>query len=172
MPELLNEVGLHRIQRVPTTEKTKSRVHSSSVLVSVVLPEMQLQISNEIKESDLSISWFSGTGAGGQHRNKHQNSCRIIHIPTGICATAQTRSQINSKQQAIDEIKRKVILLADKQSSFAVQSLIAQQMKKAQALSSRRRTYRFQEGLVHDHVSGKSTTAQKFFNGLVDILWQ
>lgn len=146
-------------------------MHSSSVLVSVVLPSMKPKADFSFNEKDLTISWFSGTGAGGQHRNKHQNSCRITHNPTGITATAQTRSQSSSKQFAIDEIKRKILHTVAKDSSFASQQLIIEQMQAAQKISSRRRTYRFQENMVHDHVSGKSVTTNKFFAGCIDLIW-
>ena len=101
---LENEPGGHRIQRVPPTER-KGRVHTSTVTVAVVDPQV---ISTVISEHDLEIEWFSGTGAGGQYRNKHQNSCRITHIPTGIVATAQCRSRENSYNEAMATIVNKV----------------------------------------------------------------
>ena len=59
----------------------------------------------KLTEDQFRFEWFSSTGGGGQHRNKHQNSCRITHIPSGIVATAQTRSRQNSLEQAMSNIQ-------------------------------------------------------------------
>lgn len=162
---------MHRIQRVPTTEKTKSRVHTSSVFVNVVLPDQIVFKSTDVKEDDLTVSWFSGTGAGGQHRNKHQNSCRITHKPTGIVVCAQTRSQVTSKQQAVEELQRKLKQQANADVIVDTQSLIQKQLHDAQKLSSRRRLYRFQEGLVYDCVSNKKLNIEKYMTGQIHLIW-
>jgi len=96
LTKLENESGGHRIQRVPPTER-KGRVHTSTVTVAITDPELRVE---EYKDSDFKIEWYSGTGAGGQHRNKHQNSCRITYLPTGQTATAQHRSRQNSLLEA------------------------------------------------------------------------
>ena len=99
-----NEPGGHRIQRVPPTER-KGRVHTSTVTVAIV---DQSTPTIKVADADLKIEWYSGTGAGGQHRNKHQNSCRITHIPTGILATAQCRSRENSLAEARKTIEERL----------------------------------------------------------------
>ena len=58
----------------------------------------------EFNERDFKIEWYSGTGAGGQHRNKHQNSCRLTYLPTGQIVTAQCRSRENSLNEAKTEM--------------------------------------------------------------------
>ena len=103
---LENEPGGHRIQRVPPTER-KGRVHTSTVTVAVVDRTTEIG-SVAIPQHDLKIEWYSGTGAGGQHRNKHQNSARVTHIPSGIVVTAQCRSRQNSFEQAMTEIQHRV----------------------------------------------------------------
>ena len=100
-----NEPGGHRIQRVPPTER-KGRVHTSTVTVAVLDPSIA---QTAIQDRDLRVEWYSGTGAGGQYRNKHQNSCRITHIPTGIQATAQCRSRENSYTEARAAIEQRVL---------------------------------------------------------------
>ena len=91
--QLDNEAGGHRIQRVPPTER-KGRVHTSSVTVAVIDPSISTDTSyTQIDDSDFSVEWFSGTGKGGQHRNKKKNSCKMTHIPTGIMETRQGRKR-------------------------------------------------------------------------------
>ena len=94
--QLEKEAGGHRIQRVPPTERN-GRIHTSTVTVAIIDPDLQVK---EYTDSDFKIEWYSGTGAGGSHRNKHQNSCRIIYLPTGQTATSQCRSRQNSLEQA------------------------------------------------------------------------
>ena len=163
-----NEPGGHRIQRVPPTER-KGRVHTSTVTVAVIDAESPA-IEQTIPNSDLKIEWYSGTGAGGQHRNKHQNSCRITHIPTGAVATAQCRSRQNSFEEAMADIQRRV----DEQQRRQYNSNIASN-RKAQVGTGMRgdkiRTYRFQDDVVQDHISGKRGSVKRVLNGHFDTLW-
>lgn len=65
---------------------------------------------NTVRKTDLRIDWFSGTGAGGQHRNKHMNSCRMTHIPTGIVAQSQDeRSREANKRKAFRRLAEKLV---------------------------------------------------------------
>jgi peptide chain release factor 1 len=163
---LYNESGGHRIQRVPPTER-KGRVHTSTVTVAVVDPA---EVTASIKDSDLRIEWYSGTGAGGQHRNKHQNSCRITHIPTGTVATAQCRSRQNSLDQALSTIHKTV----DKQVQNQYNNSIASDRKQQVGSGMRGdkiRTYRFQDDVVKDHVTNKSNSVKRLLSGNFDLLW-
>lgn len=163
-----NECGGHRIQRVPPTER-KGRVHTSTVTVAVI-DRIEGIGPSTIPESDLKIEWYSGTGAGGQHRNKHQNSCRITHMPTGLVATAQTRSRQNSYNLAVAEIQQQVQTMIQNKhmSELAVN-------RKTQVGSGMRgdkiRTYRFQDDRVQDHNTGKVASTKKVLQGNFDLLW-
>ena len=163
-----NEPGGHRIQRVPPTER-KGRVHTSTVTVAVIDRIEGIRPST-IPQSDLRIEWYSGTGAGGQHRNKHQNSCRITHIPSGEVATAQCRSRQNSLDMAMADIQQRV----DNQHQRSYNSNIASN-RRAQVGSGMRgdkiRTYRFQDDVVQDHNSGKKSSVKRVLNGNFDLLW-
>lgn len=167
LTELNNETGGHRIQRVPPTER-KGRVHTSTVTVAVIDPQTRVEV--QFNERDFNIDWYSGTGAGGQHRNKHQNSCRITHIPTGIVATAQCRSRENSLNEA-----RATIL--DRLNGRAAGEANAEQagIRKAQVGSGmrgdKRRTYRFQDDTVKDDVTGKTASVKKIMAGNFPLLW-
>jgi peptide chain release factor 1 len=128
-------------------------------------------ISTVIAEHDLEIEWYSGTGAGGQHRNKHQNSARVTHLPTGIVVTAQCRSRENSKAQAVAEIQQRV----DNLLKTAYNSGIASD-RKAQVGSGMRgdkiRTYRFQDDVVKDHMTDKVASVKKVLAGNFNLLWR
>jgi peptide chain release factor 1 len=127
-------------------------------------------ISTVIRDHDLQIEWYSGTGAGGQHRNKHQNSCRITHTPTGITAKAECRSRTNSLAEATVAIQQRVDqLLQSKYNNDLATD------RKSQVGSGMRgdkiRTYRFQDDRVQDHVTGKTATTKKVLAGNFDLLW-
>ena len=126
---------------------------------------------SSIPQSDLKIEWYSGTGAGGQHRNKHQNSCRITHLPSGVIATAQTRSRQSSFEQAMTAIQNAV----DKSAERQYNSNIASDRKRQVGSGMRGdkiRTYRFQDDSVQDHITGKRATCSQILKGNVDLLWQ
>lgn len=161
-----NESGGHRIQRIPPTER-KGRIHTSTVTVAVMASFYQKQ---EVREGDLKIEWYSGSGAGGQHRNKHMNSCRLTHVPTGHVATAQTRSRQNSYQLALKAITERV-----EASATAKHGREESHDRKQQVGSGMRgdkiRTYRFQDDMVKDHQTGASATCTKVLAGFFDLLW-
>jgi peptide chain release factor 1 len=164
---LYNESGGHRIQRVPPTER-KGRVHTSTVTVAVIDPAVQ-RIS--VEDKDLRIEWYSGTGAGGQHRNKHQNSCRITHIPTGIVATAQCRSRENSlaeaKQSIMERIDNKFKTQYNNEVACDRKSQVGSGMR-----GDKIRTYRFQDDVVKDHISDKVASVKRVLGGNFDLLWK
>jgi len=135
-----------------------------------VIDTTESQRAVTIPSIDLKIEWYSGTGAGGQHRNKHQNSCRITHIPTGAVATAQTRSRQNSYEQALSEIHRRVI----DQTKAMMESDVAQNRRQQVGSGMRGdkiRTYRFQDDRVQDHITGKVANTKKVLQGNFDLLW-
>ena len=64
-----------------------------------------------LTKKDFKLEWYSGSGAGGQHRNKHQNCCRIIHIESGLSANGtSSRSRVTNQREAFEELARKVLL--------------------------------------------------------------
>lgn len=163
---LYNEPGGHRIQRVPPTER-KGRVHTSTVTVAVIDSK---ELTTTLREEDLRIEWYSGTGAGGQHRNKHQNSCRITHIPTGIVATAQCRSRENSlveaKQAIAERVDNKFKTIYNNELASDRRSQVGSGMR-----GDKIRTYRFQDDIVKDHISDKTASVKKVLAGNFDLLW-
>jgi len=137
------------------------------VTVAITDPEIQVK---EYKDSDFKIEWYSGTGAGGQNRNKVLNSCRITHIPSGIISTAQTRSRPSSlmiaKNSLIEKIKS-----ADKIQQMSETSLNRKSQVGSGMRGDKIRTYRFQDDVVKDHISGKSASVNKVLKGFFDLMW-
>ena len=124
-----------------------------------------------VNERDLKTEWYSGTGAGGQHRNKHQNSCRLTHVPSGTVVTAQCRSRENSYAQALAEIQRRV----DKNFTLCYNAKVSEDRKQQVGSGMRGdkiRTYRFQDDRVQDHQSMNEASVKKVMNGNFDLLWK
>jgi len=168
--QLDNEAGAQRLQRVPPTER-RGRVHSSTVTVAV-LDQSQADLGpyKRRESDDYTIEWYSGSGAGGQHRNKHQNSARITHIPTGIVKTAQTRSRQNSLQEAMSAINEELDRICGKVSWEYKNDARKEQVGSGER-SDKRRTVRFQADEVVDHINGKRMTAKEYMRGGMEKLW-
>jgi peptide chain release factor 1 len=166
LSKLQNEAGGHRIQRVPPTER-KGRVHTSTVTVAITDPELRVE---EYKESDFRIEWYSGTGAGGQHRNKHQNSCRMTYLPTGQTATAQCRSRQNSLESAKQALLE--TLNSQARREFKQNLDIDRKLQVGSGMRGDKiRTYRLQDDSVKDHNTGASATVSKVMRGYFDLMW-
>ncbi len=127
-------------------------------------------VQTVIKQSELRIEWYSGTGAGGQHRNKHQNSCRITHVPTGCVATAQCRSRENSLAEAMSTIHVRVNNLVQSNHNTSQAENRKQQVGSGMR-GDKIRTYRFQDDVVKDHVTNKAASTKKVLQGKFDLLW-
>ena len=169
--ELLdNESGGHRLQRVPPTER-RGRVHSSTVTVAV-LDDSRADVSSYMRRDrdDYTIEWYSGSGAGGQFRNKHQNSARVTHVPSGLVRTAQTRSRENSLRVAMAALNEELDRLAGAVSGRA-ENLIRREQVGSGQRSDKRRTIRFQHDEVIDHASGRRMSAKEYMKGFVEKLW-
>jgi peptide chain release factor 1 len=100
----------------------------------------------KLTKKDFKINWFSGTGAGGQHRNKHQNCCRITHIETGISATGQnSRSRTTNQREAFETLGSRLI---------SYYSAINEGLMDREMSTERVRTYNKSRNEVIDHKSG------------------
>ena len=148
-----NESGVHRVQRVPLTEKS-GRIHTSTASVAI-LPKLDLpQI--QIKDSDLEIEFFRSSGPGGQNVNKVETAVRILHKPTGIIVTCQSeRTQQRNREIAIQLLKNKIWELEQQKISGTISELRRNQIG-SQERSEKIRTYNFPQNRVTDHRLGKS----------------
>lgn len=167
LEHLQQEAGGHRIQRIPPTEK-RGRVHTSTVTVAILDQYSKTKV--QIDKKDLEVSWFSGTGPGGQNRNKVQASCRLTHIPSGITATAQTRSRSNSYEQAFETLQKRINENSYRNHETQLRSLIQNQVGSGQR-GDKIRTVQFQHNIATDHRTGKKITAEQYMRGYMDLFW-
>jgi peptide chain release factor 1 len=121
-------------------------------------------------ENDFRVEWFSGSGAGGQHRNRHLNCSRIWHVPTGLKQERQGRSREANYRDAMAAL---IAMLDDllRSGSKAVEDDVRRQQIGSGMRGDKRRTYRFQDDAVVDHVTGKSMQASKAMKGRLFELW-
>lgn len=119
-----------------------------------------------IHAQDIYIRWFSGSGAGGQHRNKSQNCCEITHIPTGIKQQSTGfKSREQNKKAALLALSN--ILLNEKLKNYHLR--LNELRKKAQE-NGRIRTYDFKRGQVDCHITGEKYKLRDILNGRLDEL--
>ena len=142
------ESGVHRVQRVPSTENS-GRVHTSAATVAV-LPEAE-EIDVKIEEKDLRIDTFRSGGPGGQSVNTTDSAVRITHIPTGVVVSQQDeKSQHKNKAKALKILRSRVL---DKE--IQIKDSERAKDRKSQVgsgdRSERIRTYNFPQGRVSDH---------------------
>ena len=160
------ESGVHRVQRIPKTEKS-GRLHTSTVSVAILkeVPEKEVIISPK----DLKIDTFRSSGAGGQNVNKVETAIRIVHLPSGIVVVCQTqRSQSQNRERAMVILRAK---LAEIEKEKALGQITSE--RKAQIGSAERvekiRTYNFPQDRITDHRIEKSWhNMEKILDGNIE----
>ncbi len=163
---LKNEGGVHRVQRIPATEKS-GRVHTSTVSVAVMSRPKEAKI--DIKPEDLEITFFRSSGPGGQNVNKVETAVRVLHKPSGLIVSCQSeRSQFKNREKAIEMLKTKLYEAKWSADQGKISEERRQQIGTADR-SEKIKTYNFPQDRLTDHRYKKNFhNLEKIMDGDLD----
>jgi len=151
--KMKTEAGVHRVQRIPITEKS-GRIHTSTASVAVLPKPQKGKIT--INPNDLKIDTYKASGPGGQYVNKRMTAIRITHLPTGLAVTSQTeRSLQQNRENALSILETKLLEKKETEESNKIGQERRLQIGKAER-AEKIRTYNFPQSRITDHRIKKS----------------
>ncbi len=161
------ESGVHRVQRVPSTESS-GRIHTSTVTVAVLAEVEEFDI--DINANDLRIDVYISAGAGGQNVQKNSTAVRITHLPSGIVVSCQDeRSQLQNKLRAMSILRAKLYEIEEEKRQSEYDSDRRSQVGSGDR-SEKIRTYNFPQNRVTDHrINVSSYNLPSVMEGDIDI---
>ncbi len=160
---LKNEGGVHRVQRIPKTEKG-GRIHTSTASVAILpMPEKS---EVQINKNDLTMDFFRSSGKGGQNVNKRQTAIRITHIPSGITVSSQAQRNLEqNKQNALQMLEAKLFKKQMEEKREDIKEERRAQIKEAER-AEKIRTYNFPQNRITDHrINKKWHNLEKILDG-------
>lgn len=162
------ESGIHRIQRCPPTEN-RGRRHTSTLAVAV-LP-YKAEDEKDYPKEDFEIEATKGTGPGGQHKNKTLSAIKITHIPTGLMAFCDSRSQHSNKEKAMAILLARLKEKEYSQKHQEINKARAQQIRDM-GRGTRIRTYNFIYDRVTDERCDKKFRTEDILGGKLDLIYK
>lgn len=162
------ETGVHRVQRIPATEK-QGRVHTSTASVAVLPIKERADFA--INPADIEVEFSRSGGAGGQNVNKVETAVRLTHKPTGLVVRSQSeRTQVRNKEKAMEILTSKLIALKEEEEAKSESSARREQIGTGDR-SEKIRTYNVLQDRVTDHRIKKSWHGiEKIFAGGIDSI--
>lgn len=160
------EGGVHRVQRIPETEKG-GRIHTSTASVIVMLKPKKGRV--KITPAELKIDTYKASGPGGQYVNKRESAIRITHLPTNIVVTSQTeRSLVQNKENAMAILEAKILENIEQAQNEKIKKERKEQVSSGDR-SEKIRTYNFPQDRITDHRISKSwSNIEKIVDGNLD----
>lgn len=172
---MIHESGVHRVQRIPTTE-SNGRVHTSTITVAVLSEAEEVDI--KINTEDLRFDTYRASGAGGQHVNTTDSAVRVTHKPSGIvCYSSQEKSQHRNKEIALRLLRAKMLEIKQAEEDAKNADARRQQVGTGDR-SERIRTYNYPQNRISDHRFGITTydltnilegNLQDFFDEIITV---